>query len=112
MKGVESADRRAGNGDASAKQDKHQMREVNLSDIIDIVGEVLGDKQLTAGFDEQSRLLGAIPELDSMAAVNLMLALEQRYGFLVLDDEVEVEIFDTVGSLREFAQRKLRATQL
>ena len=47
------------------------------------------------------------PELDSMAVVNLLAGLEQHYGFFVDDDEVDVEIFETIGSLRRFAQSKI-----
>lgn len=85
------------------------MREVMLDDIRELIGDVIGDPNTSVVLDEHSALMGAIPELDSMAVVNLLLGLEQRFGFHVDDDEVEVEIFETVGSLRNFAQNKLAA---
>jgi acyl carrier protein len=56
---------------------------------------------------ESSPLLGALPELDSMAVVNVIGELENRYGFVVDDDEVNGDVFSTVGSLHEFVQRKM-----
>ena len=83
------------------------MQEVRFDDICKLIGDVIGDQALVQQLTEQSALLGAIPELDSMAVVNLLAGLEQHYGFFVDDDEVDVEIFETIGSLRRFAQSKI-----
>ncbi len=83
------------------------MREVSIGDIRCLIGDVIGNTEVAGKLDEYSALLGAMPELDSMAVVNLMLGMERLFGFTVDDDEVEVEIFETVGSLRAFAQSKL-----
>ena len=56
-----------------------------------------------------SPLLGALPELDSMAVVTLIVSLEERYGFLVEDDEISAETFATLGSLAQFVSDKLAA---
>ncbi len=67
----------------------------------------LGDRaeRLTAA----SRLLGDIPELDSMAVVTLITMIEERYGITVDDDELSADTFATVGSLVEFVSRKTAA---
>ena len=83
------------------------MQEVKFDEIRELIGDVIGDQALVQQLTEQSALLGAIPELDSMAVVNLLAGLEQHYGFFVDDDEVDVEIFETIGSLRRFAQSKI-----
>jgi acyl carrier protein len=56
-----------------------------------------------------SPLLGAIPEFDSMAAVALLTQLEERFGFVIHDDEVDGTIFATIGSLTQFVSSKLSA---
>lgn len=61
--------------------------------------------RLSAG----SPLLGAVPELDSMAVVTVIATLEERFGFSVADDEIDGSIFATVGSLTEFVTAKLGA---
>ena len=58
---------------------------------------------LTAG----TPLLGNLPELDSMAVVTVITALEERYGFFVEDDEISAETFTTLGSLAQFVSAKL-----
>jgi acyl carrier protein len=61
------------------------------------------------GFGPATPLLGALPELDSMAVASLLTGLEEHFGFIVHDDEVEGAIFATVGSLTTFVRRKLGA---
>jgi acyl carrier protein len=57
--------------------------------------------------NEDTPLLGSLPELDSMAVANLIVALEQYYGFEVYDDEISARHFATVGTLSEFVASKL-----
>jgi acyl carrier protein len=59
--------------------------------------------------DASTPLLGAIPELDSMAVVSLITALEEHFGFAVADDEIEAATFATLGSLSDFVRGKLDA---
>ena len=59
--------------------------------------------------DASTALLGAIPELDSMAVVSLISALEEHFGFSVADDEIEAATFATLGSLTGFVTQKLDA---
>ena len=54
-------------------------------------------------------LLGAIPELDSMAVVNVITALEEHFGISVADDEIGAATFATLGSLSTFVEQKLDA---
>lgn len=71
------------------------------------LGQVLqlGPRQdsLTA----QSHLLGSIPELDSMAVVALIAALEERLDIIIDDDELDAEMFATLGNLAAFCESKL-----
>jgi len=57
---------------------------------------------------DQSQLLGTIAELDSMAVVTVITALEERFGFAVADDEISAQTFSTLGSLADFVDEKLR----
>jgi len=54
-----------------------------------------------------SPLLGALPELDSMAVLNLLLALEQQFSITIADDEIRAEHFATLATLSAFVQEKL-----
>jgi acyl carrier protein len=85
------------------------MGDLNL--VIDDVKRVLGTTlQIGARADamnEATLLLGAIPELDSMAVVSLITALEEQFGIAVDDDEIGADAFETVGALAAFVERKL-----
>jgi acyl carrier protein len=61
------------------------------------------------GFDADTPLLGALPELDSMAVTYLLAALEEQIGIAIADDDIDASVFATFGSLVEFAQRQLEA---
>jgi acyl carrier protein len=52
-------------------------------------------------------LLGAIPELDSIGVVNLITAIEENVGCVIDDDEIDADIFATLGSLVAFVESKI-----
>ncbi len=76
-------------------------------EVLSLLDEILSLKGRSAEFSASTPLLGAIPELDSMAVVALITGLEERFGFMVDDDEIEGSTFATVGSLIEFVEGKL-----
>lgn len=61
-----------------------------------------------ADLTSQSPLLNAIPELDSMAVATLITSVEEHYGFTVEDDEIDAEVFATLGTFCAFVDYKLR----
>jgi acyl carrier protein len=71
-----------------------------------ILDEVLGLKGRAARYDDATPLLGAVPELDSMAVVSVLTAFEDRFGFEIDDDEIDGATFATVGSLVAFVRGK------
>jgi acyl carrier protein len=76
-------------------------------EILRLLDDVLGLGGRAQTFTADTPLLGALPELDSMAVVGLLTALEERYGFVIEDDEIGGGIFATVGSFTRFVQNKL-----
>ena len=78
-------------------------------EVINIVGRVLDLGPRSLAFGPQTPLLGSVPELDSMAVATLITSLEERFGFMVDDDEIDGATFATVGSLVDFVQGKLAA---
>ena len=77
------------------------------NEVLSILDEVLSLKGRAASFSLETPLLGAIPELDSMAVVALITTLEERFGFIVDDDEIDGAAFASVGTLVDFVQGKL-----
>jgi acyl carrier protein len=76
-------------------------------EVLSLLDEILSLNGRSAEFSTNTPLLGAIPELDSMAVVALITGMEERFGFSVDDDEIEGSTFATVGSLVEFVEGKL-----
>ena len=76
-------------------------------EIVGILDEILRLGDRAAGLDSATPLLGAIPELDSMAVVSILTTIEERFGIVVDDDEMDGAVFATVGSLSQFVSGKL-----
>lgn len=76
-------------------------------EVLAILDNVLNLGGRAAGFDRDTLLLGALPELDSMAVVDLITAMEACFGFMVDDDEIDGANFASVGALIEFIDGKL-----
>ena len=76
-------------------------------DVLRLLDEVLSLNGRSASFTSDTPLLGAIPELDSMAVVSLITTLEERFGFIVDDDEIGGDTFATMGSLTRFVAGKV-----
>lgn len=72
-----------------------------------LLDEVLSLDGRAAAFTRDTVLLGAIPELDSMAVVSLITAIEEQVGIVVDDDDIDGATFATVGSLADFISAKL-----
>ena len=77
------------------------------NEVLALLDEVLSLKGRSQSFTLETALLGAIPELDSMAVVALITSMEERFGFIVEDDEIDGSTFASVGSLVDFVNAKL-----
>lgn len=60
-----------------------------------------------SALERATPLLGNLPELDSMAVVHVLAAIEEQFGIVVADDDVSAETFATFGSLADFVESKL-----
>lgn len=75
-------------------------------EVLDLLDAVLSLGGRSAAFSRETALLGAIPELDSMAVVALITGLESQFGFEVADDEIDSSTFASVGALVDFVASK------
>jgi acyl carrier protein len=79
-----------------------------VSEVKRVLADVLQVGSRAENWDSSTSLLGSIPELDSMAVVGVIGALEEQFGISVADDEINAAIFSTLGSLSAFIEQKLR----
>lgn len=77
------------------------------NEVLAVLDDVLSLKGRARAFNDSTPLLGGVPELDSMAVASVLASLEDRFGFVVDDDEIDGATFATVGSLVGFVQGKL-----
>ena len=77
-----------------------------LEDVTRTLDEVLSLGGRARAFNRDTHLLGAIPELDSMAVVSLITMLEERFGIAVDDDDIDGATFASVGTLVDFVAAK------
>src|ERR1035437_3929769 len=80
-----------------------------FADVRDTLVQTLGIQDRADTLTPQTALLDNLTELDSMAVVELLTALEDRFGITIDDGDVSGELFETLGSLTAFVQDKARA---
>ena len=79
---------------------------ITLEDTIQLLKTVLRLGPRADTFTAETPLIGALPEMSSIAVVALLTAVEERFGICVDDDEISEEVFETVGSLHAFLSSK------
>lgn len=65
----------------------------------------------TQNWEAETKLLGSVPELNSLAVVNVLVELEKQFGFVIADDEMDAEVFETLGHLVRFVEQKLASSR-
>jgi acyl carrier protein len=90
--------------------DREETMEISptVEDVKAVVVETLGIEDRAATLDATTPLLGSLPELDSMAVLEIVMALQQRFDIVVEDEDVTAEVFETLASLAAFVDGKLR----
>lgn len=87
-----------------------QARTNTLDGVIEVIVDVLGIEDRADQITADTPLFGSLPELDSLAVVQLLAALEERFDIEVMDDDITGEVFDTVGSLTDFVEERRTST--
>jgi len=75
-----------------------------LDQVKSLIGETLGIADRLDSMLASTKLLGSLPELDSMAVAELLTAIEQKFGFEVDNADITIDMFETVGTLAAYIQ--------
>ncbi|PRZ42491.1 acyl carrier protein [Antricoccus suffuscus] len=67
-----------------------------------VIVQVLGIEDRADTLEASTPLFGSMPELDSLAVVELAAALESHFDFEIDDADFTGEVFETVGTLAQF----------
>ena len=84
-----------------------ELTGTTTEDVKAVLVSVLGLEDRAATINAGTPLLGSLPELDSMAVLELVAALEQRFGVTIDDDDVTAEVFETLQTLAALVDEKL-----
>jgi len=84
-----------------------QSSEATLNDVRQILGRVLQLGEKAGHLNRESALLGAIPEVDSMAVVHVLTAIEEHFGIAIDDDDISADAFASLGALTDFVEARL-----
>lgn len=85
---------------APARSTGAQLQQI----LADVLGISPGDAHAMTA---ESGLFGHLPELDSMAVAGLLTEIEDRFGIVIEDDDVDGEMLETFGGLLAFVNAKL-----
>jgi acyl carrier protein len=72
-----------------------------------VVVETLGVEDRADALDATTPL-DSLPELDSMAILELLVELERRFDIVIEAEDISAEVFETLASLTAFVDSKLR----
>ena len=76
-----------------------------IDDVKTVLIETLGLQDRADTIDAATPLMGSLPELDSLAVVELVVALEDRFGIAIDGEDVTAEAFETVAGLAALVER-------
>ena len=79
-----------------------QQSQTTLDEVKNLIAETLGIEDRAASMDASTPLLGELPELDSLAVVEIAAGIEDRFHFQVDDTNFTADVFETLGSLTSF----------
>ena len=95
-------------GSAGLSSSQQELSENAVAETVKVlVADSLGVARSTLELD--TPLIGHMIELDSMAVVAIILALESEFGIIVHDDEFSSNMFESVQTLVELVQEKRSA---
>lgn len=77
-----------------------------LEEVKTLLIDVLNLGPAGQALSADSPLLGSLPELDSMAVVTLIGALDEHFGIAIDDDDISASTFATLGSLAQFVAER------
>lgn len=81
---------------------------MELKQLCDLIQDTL--KIDTIILDQNTRLLGHLPEFDSLSLLTLLTKLEKNYNIRIEKDELSSDLFTTVGNLWQYIENKNTGT--
>ena len=87
------------------------MKREEIRKTVETLVRRLYHSSLDEFLNEEPVLLGEDGFLDSVAALQLLLALEEAFGIIVKDEDIRPGNFKSVACLTRFVQQKLSSAE-
>lgn len=81
---------------------------IHLEKIKVLLDQTLSLNGRTSEWNADTHLLGAIPELDSLAVVHVITAIEKEFSIMIDDNDINADNFRTLGTLCTFVTSQLQ----
>jgi len=78
------------------------MTTSTLDEVKDLVAETLGIVDRLDSMNASTGLFGSLPELDSMAVIELVTAIQEKFGLEIEPASLTMDTFETIGALAAF----------
>jgi acyl carrier protein len=75
-----------------------------LDEVKSLIGEKLGIADRLDSMDASTKLMGSLPELDSLAVAEVLAGIEERFGFELERADITIDMFETVGTLAAYIE--------
>lgn len=79
----------------------------SIEQIKSILADTLCLGERAATLTANTRLFGNLSELDSMAIISVITAMEEHFGLVFDDEDINASVFETVGTLSALVDLKL-----
>lgn len=80
------------------------MSTTTFATVKDVLVQTLGLEDRADSITESTALFGSLPELDSLAIVELITVIEDRFGLEMDDADITGKTFETVASLTAYVE--------
>ena len=75
--------------------------------IVRILSRIIGEEISQSVVTEDTPVMGNFENFDSLSIVGILTAIEKEFDFEVYDDEIDAEIFRSIGSLCAYVNSRI-----
>ena len=72
-----------------------------------VLRKALGQKALPASIDDDTPLLGGVPDFDSLAVLAILVGINETFDCSIAEHEISAEAFESVGTLKRFVEARI-----
>lgn len=79
---------------------------MTVDEVKEVLLETLGIEDQRDQIGPDTKLIGSLPELDSLAVVELLTELDRHFGLDLAAEDLSAEVFETLQTLTAFVSEQ------